>query len=150
MRSALIEQGASPWDVTHRRVWPRSFRVAVRGVMRTAFALASREGDDGRSKAPPTSFWIRMLSFCSRDWFAPLSPEEASVQGPPPTRIFWCDWCQVAPIQRKLQVCKACYQARYCSKECLVEAWNPKIKPHKVLCRAVQAEKSKARPKKAS
>ena len=148
MRSALIEHGAGPWDVKHRRVWPRSFRVAVRdGVMRTAVALAMRRGDG--DVVPTMDFWISMLSFCSRDWFVPLSAgEETAVFETPPSRIYWCDWCQLAPIQRKLQVCSKCYSVRYCSKECLVEAWGAKVKPHKVLCKAVQAEKRKAKPKK--
>ena len=148
--SALVEHGGAPWDVKHRRVWPRSFRVAVRdGVMRTAVALALRAEDAGM--VPPATFWILMLSFCSRDWFVPLSQEEEeAVVEAPPSRIYWCDWCQLAPIQRKLQVCSKCYSVRYCSKECLVEAWSAKVKPHKVLCKAVQAEKKLARPKKAS
>ena len=127
------------WDIGLRLVWPRSFHRGTRAVMWAAAHLdRGTEGPD-RARLPEDDIWLRILSYCTRDWFAPLTEGEAATCRPP--TVYHCDWCQMTPreVPGVLRRCVGCNLVWYCSEECNVAGWNCKVNPHKAVCEAEQA-----------
>ena len=82
---------------------------------------------------PQGELWLDVLSYCGRDWFAPVGGEiRAPGDGQNLARIS-CEWCGRAPSKKStLLQCSGCKQARYCCKACQTSAW----KAHKAWCKA--------------
>ena len=99
-------------------------------------------GTEGPDRAKlPQDLWIEILTFCTRDWFAPLAEEEEEeARRRPPTRMY-CEWCQLTlrDVPGRLRPCVRCKLVWYCSEECNVAGWRSKANPHKAVCDAEQA-----------
>ena len=141
----MVQANERVWDVRLRRVWPRSFHRGTRAVMWSAAHLdRGTEGPD-RTRLPK-DLWFRILKFCTREWFAPLTEgEDVEVRRRRPPTQFHCDWCQSTPqdVPGGLRRCVGCKLVRYCSEECSVAGWKSKANPHKAVCDAEQARLKK-------
>ena len=75
----LLRDAALPWAPRRHRVWPDTFRCAVRhGVL--VVAKRMEEAPGGRAVLPK-DVWFRVLSFCHREWFLPFDAREQAKLG---------------------------------------------------------------------